>query len=111
MRHVAGMLWNRVDIGIALQFDATLQYVKVNTNEWWPTPLSADKQLTSPYNTYQNAGLPPGPISNPGLDAIRATADPIDADEIFYIHDPATGKMYYSKTLEGHNRNIDKYLR
>ena len=111
MRHVAGILWNRIDIGMALQVDATLQYIKGTPSEWWPTPLSADKQLVSAYNTYQNPGLPPGPISNPGLDALRATADPLEVDDLFYIHDPVTGSMYYATTIEEHNQNVNKYLR
>ena len=111
MRHVAGILWNRIDIGMALQVDATLQYIKGTSSEWWPTPLSADKQLVSQYNTYQNPGLPPGPISNPGLDALRATASPLEVDDLFYIHDPVTGAMYYATTIEEHNQNVNKYLR
>lgn len=111
MRHVAGILWNRVDIGMALQVDATLQYVKGNSEEWWPTPLASDKQLTSAFNTYQNPGLPPQPIANPGIDALRATLTPLSVDDLFYIHDPKTGEMYYAATIDEHNANVNKYLR
>lgn len=113
MRRVAGILWNRIEIGMALQVDATLQYAKGYdelNQSWWVAPTSADKQLQSPYNTYLNPGLPPKPISNPGLSAIKAAMDPLVSDDIFYIHSD-DGMMYYSQTLEGHNANINKYLR
>lgn len=111
MRHVAGILWNRLDIGMALQVDATLQYVKGVSGAWWPNPTAADKSLVSPFNTYLHAGLPPRPISNPGIEAIQATLLHLDSSELFYIHDPKTGKMYYAKTYEEHVANINKYLR
>lgn len=111
MRHVAGILWNRIAIGMALQVDATLQYSKGGPGKWWPTPLAVDKTINSPFNTYQNPGLPPRPISNPGLDALRAALDPLVVDDLYYLHDPDTGLMYYARTLEEHNANITKYLR
>lgn len=113
MRHVSGILVNRLDIGMPLQVDATLQYVKGNnspTGEWWSQPLAADKQLLSAYNTYQNSGLPPGPICNPGLDALKAALDPLPTDDLFYLHAP-DGTMYYAQNLQDHNRNVDTYLR
>lgn len=111
MRHVAGILWNRIDIGMALQVDATLQYVKGTPGKWWPNPTAADKSMVSPFNTYLNAGLPPLPISNPGIEAIQATVEYLDVSDLFYIHDPKTGNMYYAETLDEHNENINKYLR
>ncbi len=113
MRHVAGILWNRIDIGMALQVDATLQYAKGYDSveqKWWPSPTAADKQRPSLYNTYLNPGLPPQPIANPGLSAIKAALDPLDVDDLFYLHDGA-GNMYFARTLEGHNANVNKYLR
>lgn len=113
MKMVSGILWNRIDDGIALNVDATLQYAKgYNQTEksWWAVPLSADKQITSPYNTYRHAGLPPQPIANPGLDAIKAALEPTPSANYYYLHDPQ-GNMHYAETLEGHNQNIDRYLR
>jgi len=113
MRHVAGILQNRYDIGMPLQADATLQHIagkNDRTGKWWDQPDIAVKTSTSPYNTYLNPGLPPGPICNPGLNAIKAVLDPIESDDLFYIHAPS-GEAYYSQTLEEHNANIDKYLR
>ncbi len=112
-RHVAGILWHRIAIGMPLQVDATLQYVKgysQSQDDWWVTPTAADKEMVSPFNTYLNMGLPPRPICNPGLDAIKATLDPISTDDLFYIHDE-TGVMHYAQTLDEHNQNVNTYLR
>lgn len=113
MRHVASILWNRIELGMPLQVDATLQYVKgydAIQDSWWGTPLAADKALTSPFNTYLNVGLPPRPISNPGLEAITATLNPIESDDLFYIHD-SQGQMHFAATLDEHNANVARYLR
>lgn len=113
MRHVAGILWNRINIGMALQVDATLQYAKGYDRAeqtWWPFPTAADKSRQSPFNTYLNPGLPPRPIANPGLNAIKAALDPLEVDDLFYLH-ASDGSMYYAETLEGHNANVSRYLR
>jgi UPF0755 protein len=113
LRYVAGILWNRIDIGMALQVDATLQYANgysKTEQTWWKEPLASDKEIDSPYNTYQNAQLPPNPISNPGLDALRATINPIQNDYLYYIHDKS-GVGHYATSYEGHLDNINKYLR
>lgn len=114
MKRVAGVLWNRLKINMPLQVDATLQYAKGYDEEketWWAPPLAADKELASPYNTYKNAGLPPGPISNPGLDAIQAATYPTPSENLFYISDSAGTHMYFAETYEEHQQNIAKYLR
>lgn len=113
MRHVAGILQNRLDIGMALQVDATLQYLKGYNQarqDWWTPPTAADKQLDSPFNTYLYPGLPPRPISNPGLDAIRAALNPLSTNDLFYIHD-LQGNVHYAEDLDGHNANVNRYLR
>jgi UPF0755 protein len=102
---VAGILNNRLDIGMALQVDATIQYAKGS----WDPILPQDKALNSPYNTYKFPGLPPGPIANPGLTSLKAVANPEETDFFYYLHD-SKGKIYYAKTLEEHNQNITKYL-
>jgi len=68
-----------------------------------------DKKIDSLYNTYTNIGLPPGPISNPGLESITAAIYPAATDYLFYLHDK-TGAVHYAKTSEEHNANIQKYL-
>lgn len=113
MRHVAGILHNRIAIGMALQVDATLQYSKgysASQQSWWVPPTAADKAVDSPFNTYLHPGLPPRPICNPGLDAIRAALDPLETDDLFYLHD-TQGVVHYGRTLEEHNSNIVRYLR
>ncbi|MBP7768285.1 endolytic transglycosylase MltG [Candidatus Woesebacteria bacterium] len=113
MRRVAGILQNRIKIDMALNVDATLQYIQgydTEEKKWWAAPTIATKKSTSLYNTYAHPGLPPGPICNPGLQAIKAVLDPIESNDLFYLHAP-TGKMYYSVTLEEHNQNVSRYLR
>lgn len=113
MQHVAGILWNRIEIGMALQVDATMQYAKGYDpvqKKWWTVPMAIDRQINSPFNTYLHVGLPPRPIANPGLSAIKATLTPLAVDDLYYIHAPS-GEMYYAATLEGHTANVNKYLR
>jgi UPF0755 protein len=110
---IAGILLNRLNLGMPLQVDATLQYIKAYSSaeqSWWPTPLAADKNLDSSFNTYQNSGLPPSPICNPGLTAIKAVLKPQPSNAFYYIHD-LSGKIHTAETLEGHNANVNQYLR
>lgn len=112
---VAGVLLNRLDNGIKLDIDATVQYVlgyQAEDKSWWKKELSLeDLEVDSPYNTYKNAGLPPGPIANPGLASIQAVldADP-NTSNLFYISD-TSGHLHFAGTIEEHNANIRKYIR
>jgi len=110
---IAGVLLNRLDKGWPLETDATLQYAlgyQSKEKTWWKKELTDDDKLVdSPYNTYQNSGLPPGPIANPGIQAIKAVIYPKKTDYMFYLHD-AKGNVHYAKTLEEHERNIETYL-
>lgn len=113
MRMVSGVLWNRMDIGMALNVDATLQYIKGYDRvqkSWWAPPLAVDKERESPYNTYKYAGLPPAPIANPSLGAIKAALNPAETEYFYYLHDP-TGRIHYGVTLDEHNVNVQRYLR
>lgn len=107
MRMVSGILQNRLDIDMPLQADASIEYVL-------DKPLAEltpeDLQMDSPYNTYQNRGLPPTPIGNPGLTAIAAVLEPT-ASEYFYYITGRDGNFYYARTLDEHNNNIARYLR
>ncbi|MES2668364.1 MAG: endolytic transglycosylase MltG [Patescibacteria group bacterium] len=110
MRLISGIIWNRLWAGMNLQIDATLQYAKANeggTKTWWPVPRPADKYIDSEYNTYQNEGLPPGPISNPSTEAILAALNPKKTDCIFYFHD-RRGEMFCSPDYAGHVRELKK---
>jgi UPF0755 protein len=110
---IAGILMNRLNAGIPLQVDATIQYAKgknLANGKWWePVTIEEYKSVISDYNTYLHAGLPPGPISNPGLEALRAAAAPTDTDYLFYLHDK-NGQIHYAKTVSEHGANIEKYL-
>lgn len=83
MPDVAGVFANRLRIGMRLESDATVNYV-LGTNR--RQPLFRDVAVQHPYNTYRNAGLPPGPIGNPGLAAIRAAIHPAEHDFLFFLH-------------------------
>lgn len=114
---VAGILFNRLEIGMALQVDATVQYalasenckVKIIDCDWWPTLTKQDLEIDSPYNTYKFTGIPPGPIANPGVSSIRAVINPEESEYLYYIHDPE-GNIHYAETLSEHNQNIKQYL-
>jgi UPF0755 protein len=115
---VAGILINRLNIGMALQADASVQYAVANKNcklnvkkctNWWSPPTLEDLKINSPFNTYKFAGLPPSPISNPGYSSIVAVLNPTKTDYLYYIHEE-NGQIHYAKTLAEHNANISKYL-
>lgn len=111
MKLISGIIWNRIFNEMPLQIDATLQYVKANKdNGWWPQVASDDKYLESPYNTYQNKGLPPGPIANPGKAAIEAALNPADTTCIFYLHD-RNRNIHCTTTYAKHKQNVSYYLK
>ena len=111
MALISGIIWNRIFDGMKLQIDATLQYAKGSEEEgWWKQVHPDDKEIESPYNTYLYKGLPPGPIANPGPDAIMAAFYPQKTNCLFYLHDNDR-KIHCSKTYEGHKRNIQIYLK
>ena len=101
-----------------LQIDATVQYVKANSScksdpqncTWWPTVYLEDYKLNNPFNTYVITGLPPAPISNPGLASLQAAANPTKNNYYYYIHD-TNGNIHLASTLAEHNANVAKYLR
>lgn len=109
---VASVIYNRLNEGMKLDIDATLQYIlgyQEDQQRWWKSGLTnADKQINSPYNTYTVVGLPPTPISNPGLASLEAAVNP-DTTTYFYYITAEDGKNRYAETLEGHNANIERY--
>ncbi len=107
MALVAGVLWQRFDDGVGLDADATVRYAINKPKD----PLTfQDLQSDSPYNTRKFRGLPPGPISSPGLRAIEAAANPEYSDYYFYLSAPS-GETIFSETNAEHNANKAKYLR
>lgn len=110
---VAAVLKKRLSLGMPLEVDATVQYALGYSKEektWWRKNLKPeDLKLNSPYNTRRFAGLPPGPIANPGLSSLAAVGSSLDTDYLYYISDKE-GKIHFAKTLEEHIHNINQYL-
>lgn len=105
---IASVYRNRLDIGMRLDADPTVQYaLQGERGAWWPTILLADYQgVVSPYNTYRSTGLPPGPIANPGLAAIRAAAYPAETGYYYFRADCAgTNYHVFATTYEEHLAN------
>lgn len=106
MAIVAGVLWQRLDDGVGLGADATVRYAL----EKWDGALTVqDLATNSPYNTRRYRGLPPGPISNPGLRALVAATRPEESEYYYYLSAP-DGRTYFAKTNDEHNANKAKYL-
>lgn len=104
---ISGILWQRIKIGMPLQVDASFSYVNGKTTE----ELTLDDlAINSPYNTYINQGLPPTPISNPGLESIYAALHPTTTPFLYFLTGD-DGKMYYAKTHDEHVKNKEKYLK
>lgn len=104
---IASVLLNRLEKGMPLQVDATLQYA---LGDYSRPPRPEDKKIDSPYNTYLHKGLPPGPICSPGLDSLLATYAPAKTDYLYYVH-KGDGYHAFARTYEEHKENIRLYLR
>lgn len=113
---IAAVYLNRLATNMRLEADPTVQYAigfQPLTGQWWKTPIFLEEYSTvdSPYNTYLYAGLPPGPIANPGLSSIEAVLQPDDHDYLFFVALPdGTGAHVFSTTFEEHSENVRKYL-
>jgi UPF0755 protein len=102
---IAGVILNRLDLGMPLQIDATVQYVLKGHR---PTIYYEDLEVDSPYNTYRVMGLPPGPIGAPGRKSLLAVIEPEKTDYLYYVAKP-DGSHAFARTLQEHNANINKY--
>ncbi|WP_433974890.1 endolytic transglycosylase MltG [Tunturiibacter lichenicola] len=105
---VAGVFANRLAKSIPLATDPTVVYAALLENRWRGTIYASDLQSPSLYNTYKHAGLPPGPICNPGLAAFRAAMRPAKTDYLYFVSD-AAGHSRFSATLKEHNANVQAY--
>jgi UPF0755 protein len=112
---IARVYLNRLANGIALEADPTVQYAmgyQAETGQWWKTPVFLEEysSVDSPYNTYLNAGLPPGPIASPGLSSIEAVLNPADSDYIYFVAIPdGTGAHVFATTWDEHVANVQAY--
>lgn len=105
-RIISGILWKRIQEGMLLQVDAPFYYIFGKGSSQL---TRSDLATTSPYNTYIHKGLPLAPISNPGLDAIKAALYPGENNYYFYLADKK-GITHYATTHDGHVANKEKYL-
>lgn len=110
---IASVLVNRLALSMPLQLDATVQYAKdsqTTPQRYWNPITKADLVGTdSLFNTYLYTGLPPAPICNPGIDSVKAVANPAHTAYLYYLTG-TDGKTYFSQTLEEHNQNIQQHI-
>ncbi len=105
---VSAVIHNRLERNMTLDMDSTLQFA---LNKYGQRMLNADKEVDSPYNTYRNRGLPPGPIAAPGAEALRAAFQPADAEYLYFVSN-ADGRTHtFSRTLAEHNRAVARFRR
>ncbi len=102
--HVSSVIYNRLHAKMPLQIDATIQYTFAQQKE---RLTFKDLEIDSPYNTYKHTGLPPGPIANPGFEAIKAAIYPDDTKDLFYVtRKDGTNRHYFAPTYAEHRKNI-----
>ena len=102
---IASVFYNRLDVDMPLQSDATIQYI---FDERKDRVMYKDLKIKSPYNSYINKGLPPTPISNPGVKSIEAVLNPANSDYLYFVA-TIDGKNNYSKTYEEHLKHVESY--
>jgi len=105
---VAGVFANRLAKSIPLATDPTVIYAALLDNRWRGTIYASDLQSFSPYNTYKHIGLPPGPISNPGIASLRAAMHPAQTDYLYFVSD-AAGHTRFSVGLKEHAEQVQAY--
>ena len=107
---VAGVYYNRLARHMALGADPSVAYAELLSGTYQGSLHHGDLQINSPYNTYRNRGLPPGPIANPGKSALEAAMHPVSTDYLYFVSD-ANGHHRFARSLEEHNKNINAYRR
>ncbi|MGO9640915.1 MAG: endolytic transglycosylase MltG [Candidatus Acidiferrales bacterium] len=107
---VAGVFTNRLQRGMPLECDPTVIYALEIAGRYTGSLDAADLRFASPYNTYENKGLPPGPIANPGEASLRAALDPPKTDYLYFVAN-TQGGHFFGKTLAEHDKNVERYRR
>ena len=94
-----------------MQADPTVQYARGTVGDWWWKPQRIEEyaSVVSPFNTYLNPGLPPGPIASPGLSAIEATRNPSSSDYCFFLATGDDGRHVFARSLAEHAQNLQTY--
>jgi len=105
---IAGVYFNRLQRGIALYADPTVIYALKQEGRWDGNIQQSDLKLDSPYNTYLNPGLPPGPIASPGLASLKAAAQPSEVPYLYFVS-RNDGSHVFASTLAEHNRNVHRW--
>jgi UPF0755 protein len=105
---VASVFVNRLARGMPLATDPTVIYAALLEDRWRGTIYASDLQSPSPYNTYKHTGLPPGPISNPGIAALKAAMSPAQTDYLYFVSD-AAGHSRFSTSLKEHAEQVQAY--
>jgi UPF0755 protein len=103
---VARVIYNRLNIDMALQLDSTVSYVSKREGDVWTT--AADRASDSLYNTYKHTGLPPGPIGSPGQETIEAALNPAKGNWLYFVPDFANGTTLFTNSYAEHQRNAEK---
>jgi UPF0755 protein len=107
---VASVYYNRLQKSIALDADPSVIYAELLQGNYQGALHHADMQIPSPYNTYRHAGLPPGPIANPGKSSLEAAMHPAHTDYYYFVSN-GNGHHRFASSLEEHNRNVAAYRR
>jgi UPF0755 protein len=109
---IASVFHNRLKIGMKLDCDPTAVYAAILEGNYRGTLYKSDLESRNPYNTYRRAGLPPGPIANPGLAALRATLNPAGIDDLYFVlRNDGSGRHEFSKDLATHRAAVARYRR
>jgi UPF0755 protein len=106
---IAGVFANRLRIGMALDCDPTTIYAALLDKRYRGAIHKSDLKSSNPYNTYQNAGLPPGPIANPGAEALAAALTPAHTEFLYFVAKPGGGGHQFSKSLADHDKAVKAY--
>ncbi len=109
---VASVYYNRLDRGMALDCDPTTIYAALLEKRYRGTIYRSDLASTNEYNTYTHAGLPPGPIANPGVESLKAALGPATTSYLYFVAKPdGSGSHQFSSDIEAHNRAVEEYRR
>ena len=109
---IAGVFYNRLNLGMPLQSNIAILYAegKLGQNISLSDDAAIDTSIDSPYNVYTKVGLMPGPVDSPSLDAIESSINQTKSDYLYFVANVQDGKVYYSTTLEEHNRNVQEHI-